>query len=94
VVTALDDRLLALAADVGRLRRRVSDESRDSTYLAFLVDRVADHCDALDCMTQPTAAELYAWGLPVDEALDSVDERARMLSRLLGVFPYTGRRPQ
>jgi hypothetical protein len=83
-VTAIDDRLLALAEDVGRWRRRLRDEGRDSTYGAFLAARVAGRVDVLCSLLEPTAAELYAAGLPVDEALQHVDERARQRERLLG----------
>jgi hypothetical protein len=79
-VTAVDDRLLKLAADVGRLRRHLDAES----YGGFLAARVADHVNSLDCMLEPTAGELYAAGLSVEEALGTVDERAETLRRLLG----------
>jgi hypothetical protein len=83
-VTAVDARILKLAEDVGRLRRRVRDERRDGSYFAFLGDRVADHIDALDAMLEPTAAEWVAAGLSVEHALETVDERVRTLQSLLG----------
>jgi hypothetical protein len=58
-MTAVDDRLLAMAEDVGRWRRCLRDESRDNSYGAFLVAR-ADHLDALDAILEPTAADLVA----------------------------------
>ena len=83
-MTAIDDRLERLAEDVGRLRRRIRDESRDNSYLAFLAGRVADRIDSLDCMIGQTAGELVAAGADVGQALDHVDERAASLRRLLG----------
>jgi hypothetical protein len=79
-----NDRLVALAEDVGRLRRRLRDESRDDTYLAFVAGRVAAHVESLDGMLFPTASELVVAGAAVGEALDTVDERTRSLRRLLG----------
>ena len=83
-MTAVDDRLLALAADVGRLRRRLRDESRDNPYTAFVAGRVAAHVDVLVHMHEATAGDLYRAGLPIDHALDTVDERAEALEQLLG----------
>jgi hypothetical protein len=83
-VTPVDDRLLALAEDVGRLRRRIRAESRESSYLAFLAGRVADHVETLAGMLEPTAAELVAAGLLVEGALEAVDRRVSKLRGLLG----------
>jgi hypothetical protein len=79
-VTATADRLHALAADVGRLRRRVDPAS----YAGFLAWRVAGHVDSLDAMLEPTAAERVAAGVDVEEALELVDTRTAELRRLLG----------
>ena len=83
-------RLDGLAGDVGRLRQRLDGES----YGGFLVGRIADHIEALDCMLGPTAAEIYrdniAFGAGDDEAavsaLAEVDTRCRKLRGLLGAM--------
>lgn len=80
----LMDRVDALAADVGRVRRRVEPDSS----LAYLVDRIADHVEWLDVMLQPSAAELAAYVYPgddeaVDAALEAVDRRAARVRHLL-----------
>lgn len=82
-------RIDSLALDVGRLRRHLDAE----TYGSFLAERVADHVDALDALLEPTAADYcrgnLAFGLSdeeaVAEALETVDDRCRELSALLGV---------
>jgi hypothetical protein len=80
--------LNALAGDVGRLRRRLDRESYDG----FLVGRIADHVETLDCLAGPTAAELAhvsaTYGVDDEEAvagaLEMVDARCRELRGLLG----------
>jgi hypothetical protein len=75
-------RLDALAADVGRLRRRLNGDSYDG-WLAW---RLGEHVDALDAMVSPNAADIYNEHplAGVDEALATVDARARELRVLLG----------
>jgi hypothetical protein len=77
---AAGNRLLELAADVGRLRRRVDPDGYDAVLLA----RIAGHVDALDAIHEPTAADRVRAGIPVDDALELVDQRAQELERLLG----------
>jgi hypothetical protein len=71
--------LETIATDVARLRRRCTDD-----YGAHLLDRIAFNVDGLDAAVQPTAAELYADGLAINEALAVVDARARTMRSLLG----------
>lgn len=80
-----------LAADVGRLRRRLKPEPEST--LTFQLDRIAHSVEALDAFVQPTAAELYRISL-ADEleperalsvALEQADSRARSLRSLLGL---------
>jgi hypothetical protein len=86
---SLLDRVDLLAADVGRLRRRVEPESS----LAHLVDRIGRHVETLDLMLRPCAAalapELFGIcgdeALAIDEALAWVDARARTMRSLLGI---------
>jgi hypothetical protein len=81
-------RLDAVAVNVGRLRRHLGGDG----YSTFLAWRVADGLEALDCLLEPTAADLYrgnlAFGLDdeeaVAEALTRVDERNEELRCLLG----------
>jgi hypothetical protein len=81
-------RLDVVAADVGRLRRHLDGE----TYSAFLAGRIADGIEGLDCLLEPTAAELCnalrSFGLSdeeaVSEALSTVDSRCGELRGLLG----------
>jgi len=69
-----------LAADVGRLRRRLDAD----TYDGFLAWRVAEHVDALAALLEPTAAELYRESGDIDAVLEHVDSRDRELRSLLG----------
>jgi hypothetical protein len=81
------DRLDLLAADVGRLRRRLEPESS----IAHLGDRLADHVETLDVILSPSAAELQRaffcecgdHDLALDEALAETDRRQRQLRVLL-----------
>jgi len=82
---ALASRIDLLAADVGRLRRRVDPESS----LVHLADRLASHIEALYVMVEPTAGELVAWTSPGDEqaaaaAIAHVDARWNRLRGVLG----------
>jgi hypothetical protein len=72
-----------LAADVGRLRRRL----RDDEYGLHLVDRIGGRVDAIDSLVHPCAAELVVAGDTVDEALAFTDGRAFRIRALLGVTP-------
>jgi hypothetical protein len=79
------ERVDEIAADVGRLRRRLEPESS----AAFTVDRIASNIEWIAVMLEPTAASLVARTFPgddltVDAALDHVDQRARRLRGLLG----------
>jgi hypothetical protein len=87
--TPLLNRLDELAEDVGRLRRRPSDE-----YGARLVDRISFDIEALEAMVASTAAEIAQairvecggdLDVAVEEALRIVDERVERLRRRLGV---------
>lgn len=85
---ALLDCVEALAADVGRLRRRVSGDPQSS--LTHLVDRLAAGVQWLDLLLRPSAAEIAASWAPgdddaIDEAIRIVDARNRELRGLLGV---------
>lgn len=82
--------LEALAADVGRLRRRFA--SNEAAWTGpFVVDRIALLVDGLDAQLQPTAGELYREriadglddGRAVASALGVVDARARRMRELL-----------
>jgi VIT1/CCC1 family predicted Fe2+/Mn2+ transporter len=89
VTAVLRRRVDALALDVGRLRRHLDGD----TYAGFLAWRVANGIEAIDCLLEATAAELFrgnvAFGLDdeeaVAEALATVDARSRTLRRALGV---------
>jgi hypothetical protein len=81
--------LFALAEDVGRLRRRAEPESLE----AHLADRIAGHVEVLDALLQPTAAELHADGVSVEDSLAFVDERVEELSCLLGLDQARTRSP-
>jgi hypothetical protein len=84
---AVLSRHLDLARDLGYAHRRLDAES--SAW--FVLERAADHVASLDAMTFPSAAELQAeffavcgdHDLAVEEALRVVDERARLVRRLL-----------
>ncbi len=86
-MTALQDRLRALAEDVGRLRRLTDAD----TYGAFILERAAGHLETIDNILSPTAGQLVhdlkAFGVDEDEAvaeaLAEVDARARALHLLL-----------
>jgi hypothetical protein len=83
------DRIEDLAGDVGRLRRRVEPESS----AAHLVDRLAGSVETIDAMVHASAGELYReffaisgdHELALEEALATVDTRARRVRGLLGV---------
>ena len=85
---AFMDRVEALAADVGRLRRRLAGDE----YGSYLVDRLALHVEVLDAFLWATAGEIYQANICVcgdeDEsvaaALEDVDDRARRFRALLG----------
>lgn len=74
-----------LAADVGTLRRRAEPD--------WLLDRIADHVEALDVALSSSAADLYREYLAdgADEApalavaLADVDRRAHRVRQLLGI---------
>jgi hypothetical protein len=84
-------RLDALAADVGRLRRRYAS-STDARAGTFFLDLIAGHVQALDALLRPTAAKVYAANLwlcgdeqvSVTAALADADARTRHLRSLLG----------
>jgi hypothetical protein len=78
------DRLDAIAADLGRLRRRFDSNSAAWTR-TFIVDRLAEHVETLDCMLHVSAGELVQQGLAVDAALEAVDARSARLRRLLAI---------
>lgn len=85
---ALFSRVDAIAADVGRLRRRFASNP-DAWTGGYIADRIAGNLQTLDAMMRPTAAELVAWTFPGDEeaveaALEVVDKRDEDLRRLLG----------
>jgi hypothetical protein len=78
-----------LAADIGRLRRRVCND----VYAVLLVERIASSVEIVDALLGPTAADLYreyfTYSLDdevaVECALEDVDRREQHLRRLLGV---------
>jgi hypothetical protein len=81
VVARLDE----LAADLGRLRKRLDPES--SAYWTWV--RCADHALSLDLMLHPNAAEVAACIYPgdhaaVQEAIRLTDERHDRLVQTLG----------
>lgn len=87
---ALIARVEELAADVGRLHRRVNADPDSS--LAHLVDRIAGHVESLDAVLQPTAAELYREfflicgdydGVALDEALAVTERRQQHFRAVL-----------
>lgn len=80
---ALVERLDALAADVGRLRRR-SASNEEAWTGPYIVERLAQHVETVDAALQPSAGELVAAGFDVDTALSTVDARARRFRELLG----------
>ncbi|MGH2934976.1 MAG: hypothetical protein ACRDL2_10755 [Gaiellaceae bacterium] len=80
-----------LAADAGRLRRRI-DPARE--YDRHLCDRIAGHVLDLDAVVQPTAADLFRSyitdhelddGRAAAAALAAVDRRSLQLRHLLGL---------
>lgn len=82
---AVADRVWELAADVGRLRRRLEAESS----LGFLAGRIANHVDAINSMVRPTAAQIARSWAPgdntaVDEAIRLVEEHSDRLQKRLG----------
>jgi hypothetical protein len=87
---ALNWQLEAAAADVGRLRRRFA--SNGGWTGLYLVERLGHRLETIDAILQPDAAELYREalavctedGLAVEEALATVDARAKWFLRLLG----------
>ena len=85
-VRALEQRLEALADDVGRGRRQVEPGSS----LAYLFDRIAGHVATLYLIVTPCAAELAAVWAPGDEvavaaAVEIVDQEWERLLARLGV---------
>jgi hypothetical protein len=82
-VEALWTRLDELAADIGRLRRRLDLEPESSAW--FALDRITGHVESLDLMLRPSAGDLVRCGAGVEAALRDVDARASALRRLLGV---------
>jgi hypothetical protein len=68
---ALREQMDELANDVGRLCR-IADAGG---YVAFLAGSLADKLEVLDRISAPTAAELVAAGVDIDEALNAVDRR-------------------
>lgn len=90
--TAIRYRLLELARDIGRLRKRLAPAPESS--LAFALARIAGHVDALEAGLGPTAAELAheyvlitgrrAEDVAIEEALAVVDRRTREFRALLG----------
>lgn len=77
-----DARVLELADDVGRFRRRLES-------LSFLAEEIARHVEVLARWHEPTAAEIVELHAPGDddavaEALRLVDERHAQLRRRLG----------
>jgi len=82
------NRIDELAADIGRLRRRLDPES--SSY--WLGERIANHVESLDAMLRPSAGELVAWTAPgnhdaITAALQAVDNDRRRIQALLGAKP-------
>ena len=72
--------LAELAADLGRIRRRLNGDE----YGSHLVDRAAGRVHTIDALLWPTAAELVATGDTPHAALATVDARTRQLASLLG----------
>lgn len=75
-----------LATDIGRLRRHPA--CQPDTSLAYLADRLASAVDTIDCIIQPSAAELAAIVWPdddqtVQDAIAAVTARARRLNTLM-----------
>lgn len=80
------ERILELAADVGRLRRRLEPDSS----CAHLAARIACHVESLDAMLRPSAGEIVAWTYPDDAAtveavLEVTAAHCDRLRGLLGV---------
>ncbi len=73
-----------LAAVIRTQRRRRPDEFEFDRILA---DRAAWALDGLDAALQPTAADLVAAGLDVDEALRAVDSHVARLHARMGGRP-------
>jgi hypothetical protein len=85
---AIQHRLLALARDVGTLRRRFASNENAWTG-AWAAERIADHVETLDVMVGLSAGQIVACSAPgdadaVEEALRIVDERQRTLRARLG----------
>jgi hypothetical protein len=78
---AVAERIETLAADVGRLRRRLPQEV---DYTLHLVDRIGRSIDSLDAFLWPSAAELVEAGVDVNVALRHVEKRAERMRTLLG----------
>jgi len=59
----------------------------------FKRERMANLLEAKRLTIEPTAGELVASGVSVEDALAQVDERTRQAQQLLGVvlYPYLGR---
>ncbi len=80
LATAFVYQLEELAADVGRLRRRVNGDE----YAAHLVDRIGGRVENLDAILWPTAGELVDDGYAIDAAFARVDRRHRQIQTLVG----------
>lgn len=78
----LRGRINELAADIGRLRKRLD-------ALTLTAEQIANHVETIAGFLEPTAAELANWHAPgdpiaIDEAIRIVDERANRLQKQLG----------
>lgn len=69
-----------LAADVGRLRRRLAEPGYDRDLLGAIAARI----ETLLALFEETAAELVRAGVDVETALATVERRAREARLLLG----------
>jgi hypothetical protein len=78
-----------IATDIGRLRRLTPEE----TSAWWAIDRISNAVETMDCVLQPSAAELYVeffavsgdHAVSLEEALRVADGRARRLREMLGV---------
>ena len=82
---ALQARVDELAADLGRLRRRLEPGSS----LAYLGERLAGQVETLDVMLRPSAGQLVSWTFPedaetVEAAIEQVDRERARIRQLLG----------